>query len=61
MNQPNAGTSPRTKARITGFFYLLTILTGIFAGGYVSGTLIAAGDAATTPPACLWRRKLRHS
>jgi len=48
MNRSSAETSPRTKARITGFFYLLTILTGIFAQGYVSGTLIVDGDAATT-------------
>lgn len=41
-------TSPRTKARIAGFFYLLTILTGIFAQGYVSDTLVANTDAATT-------------
>lgn len=42
------GASPRRLARITGAFYLLTMLTGIFAQGYVSGRLIVSGDAAAT-------------
>ena len=36
MMQRAAETSPRLKARITGAIYLLTILTGIFAQGFVS-------------------------
>ena len=40
--------SPRTKARLAGAFYLLTILTGVFAQGFVSARLVVPGDAAAT-------------
>ncbi len=33
-------TPPRFEARITGAIYLLTILTGIFGLGFVSGSLV---------------------
>jgi hypothetical protein len=43
-----ADPSPRTVARITGFLYLATIVTGIFAQGFVAERLIESGDAAKT-------------
>jgi Domain of unknown function (DUF4386) len=43
-----ANASRRRLARLAGLFYLLTILTGIFAQGFVSERLIAPTDAAAT-------------
>lgn len=40
MAERIAEMSPRLEARITGAFCLLTILTGIFAQGFVSGSLV---------------------
>src|SRR5467141_1476163 len=51
-------TSPRFEARITGAFYLLTILTGIFAHGFVSGSLVVDGDATSTASNILTHKSL---
>src|SRR5436853_7591869 len=58
MTERIAETSPRLKARITGGFYLLTILTGIFAQGFVSGRLVVDGDAAATATNILTHKTL---
>jgi hypothetical protein len=40
--------SPRRKARIAGFLYLIVIVGGIFAEIFVRGRLVVNGDAAAT-------------
>lgn len=40
--------SPKNMARLAGVFFLLTILGGIFAQGFVSQSLIVNGDGAAT-------------
>ena len=58
MMEPIAETSPRLKAKITGAFYLLAMLTGIFAQGFVSGSLVVEGDAAATATNILMHKSL---
>ena len=58
MMERVAGTSPRFMARVTGALYLLTILTGIFAQGFVSGRLVVDGDAAATASNLLMHKSL---
>jgi hypothetical protein len=43
-----AGASPRTLARIAGGVYLINIVGGAFAIGYVPAVLVVPGDAAAT-------------
>jgi len=50
-------TPPRFEARITGAIYLLTILTGIFGLGFVSGSLVVDGDAAATATKILMHKQ----
>lgn len=51
-------SSPRFLARMTGLFFLLTILTGIFAQGFVSERLLDFNDAAATATSILAHRGL---
>ena len=47
VTQPIAESSPLFKARMAGFFWLMTIITGMF-GFVAGGRFVVAGDAATT-------------
>lgn len=58
MTKRIAETSPRSLARIIGVLFLLTILTGIFAQGFVSERLINFGDAAATATNILANKSL---
>lgn len=53
-----AEASPRVRARIAGLFYLLTILTGVFAQGFVAAKLVVSGDAAATATNILTHKSL---
>src|SRR5437763_14003264 len=53
-----AEASPRRMARIIGVLYLLTMLAGIFAQGFVSNRLVVFGDASTTATNLLTHKSL---
>jgi hypothetical protein len=50
--------SPRLMGRITGAIYLLAMVTGVFAQGFVSGRLVVDGDAVATAANILTHRNL---
>ena len=43
-----AEISPKTKARLIGVLFLITMVGGAFAQGFVAGSIIAPGDATAT-------------
>src|SRR6266436_4133067 len=49
-------TSPRLLGRVIALLFLLTLITGVFAQGFVSDRLYVSNDAATT---ALWYVLLR--
>lgn len=58
MTGRNTEISPRLVARMAGLFFLLTILGGVFAQGFVSNRLITYSDPAATATNILAHRGL---
>jgi hypothetical protein len=47
MGRP-ADMSPKTKARLIGVLLLITMVGGVFAQGFIAGSLMVSGDATAT-------------
>ena len=58
MREQTAKSSPQFKARLAGGLFLVTILLGVFAQGFVSNRLIVFADAPTTATNILAHRDL---
>src|SRR5258705_4963380 len=51
-------TSPRLLGRVIALLFLLTIITGVFAQGFISDRLYVSNDAAATATNFLTQRHL---
>lgn len=58
MTERIARSSPQLKARLAGGFFLVTILLGVFAQGFIAERLVVSGDAAATAANILAHRGL---
>ena len=58
MTERISETSPRFKARSAGALYLITVLAGVVAQGFISEKLVVAGDAAATAANILTHQSL---
>jgi hypothetical protein len=58
MTERLAKSSPQFKARLAGGLFLVTILLGVFAQGFIAERLIVSGDAAATATNILAHRGL---
>lgn len=58
MTERIARSSPQFKARLAGGLFLVTILLGVFAQGFIAERLIVFGDAAATAANILTHRGL---
>ena len=58
MTERIARSSPKFKAKLAGGLFLVTILLGVFAQGFIANRLVVSGDAAATATNILAHRGL---